>query len=260
MSRSTNLIVVAVLFLAGGILCFVFALLLFGGYMEMPPSLSIPSIPMGIFCLAIGGLSFALGWGLLALQEWARIATILFGAIGLLVCLLLAVLFLASGDPGLGIAFLALAIIMGLVVWYLMQPSAVEAFQGVGPELPPRYPAPPPARPRAPRVEPTYAVAERPPAAAWLAVQSGPQIGRQFSLRAGRHNIGRDSSRCQVVLDDPTVSGEHAKISFENGQFVIYDLGSYNGTFVNRQRVQQRALMDNDEIQVGNTVLIFKKV
>jgi len=117
-----------------------------------------------------------------------------------------------------------------------------------------------PAPPSIPKVKPTRRVQEQPLAMAWLVVSSGPRTGQQFGLIKGRNTIGRDGTRCDIVLDDMTVSAEHARIVFEHGQFVIYDLASLNGTFVNQQRVQRQLLMDGDSIRLGNTVLIFKKV
>jgi pSer/pThr/pTyr-binding forkhead associated (FHA) protein len=86
------------------------------------------------------------------------------------------------------------------------------------------------------------------------------RAGRQFPLQAARNTIGRDGSRCQVVLDDPTVSSEHAAIVFEHGRFVLYDLASTNGTYLNDQRIQRQMLYDGDEVRLGKKKLVFKKV
>jgi pSer/pThr/pTyr-binding forkhead associated (FHA) protein len=94
--------------------------------------------------------------------------------------------------------------------------------------------------------------------AAWLVLKTGGQAGRQLSLKRGNNTIGR-SHECDVVVEEGTVSGEHARIRFENGQFVIYDLASLNGTFVNGRRTQRQLLMDNDEIRLGQLRLVFKK-
>ena len=95
---------------------------------------------------------------------------------------------------------------------------------------------------------------------AWLAVKSGPRAGKQFGLTMGRSTIGRDATRCDIVLDDGAVSAEHAAVIFQNGQFVIHDLASLNGTFVNNMRVQRQSLLDGDVIRVGNTTFVYKKV
>ena len=95
---------------------------------------------------------------------------------------------------------------------------------------------------------------------AWLVVKSGARAGKQFGLGRGRNTIGRDGSRCDIVLDDGAVSAQHAQVNFENGQFAIYDLASLNGTFVNQQKVQRQLLMDDDMVRIGNTTFVFKKV
>lgn len=109
-------------------------------------------------------------------------------------------------------------------------------------------------------MERTRQMGQAPRALAWLAVQGGPYAGKQFGLADGRNIIGRDGTRSDFILDDELVSGQHAQVRFENGQFVIYDLASTNGTLVNGRRVQRQPLMDNDVIRLGNTQIVFKAV
>jgi len=116
------------------------------------------------------------------------------------------------------------------------------------------------ARPRVRRTERTKLVGERVAPAAWLVAKTGSRSGQQLGLKRGANTIGRSSRKCDLVVEDGTVSGEHARIQFENGQFVIYDLASLNGTFVNGQRTQRQLLMDGDEIKLGDSVFVFKKV
>jgi hypothetical protein len=72
--------------------------------------------------------------------------------------------------------------------------------------------------------------------------------------------IGRAKDNT-LRIDQDSVSRYHAKISFENGQVIIRDLGSANGTFVNGKKIKEYALADNDVILVGEkTKLIFKKL
>jgi FHA domain/zinc-ribbon domain len=90
-----------------------------------------------------------------------------------------------------------------------------------------------------------------------LVVRSGGgRSGEEFSLGVGRTTIGR-SPDCDIFLDDVTVSRRHAVITESGGRFVIEDLGSLNGTFLNRSRVEQAALADDDELQIGKYRLVF---
>jgi len=122
--------------------------------------------------------------------------------------------------------------------------------------------APPPAvsRPIAPPVDKTRPLQEPEPVAGWLVIRSGPRVNQQLKLHAGSNIIGRDGRKSQLVVEEPSVSGEHAKIRFENGVFVIYDLASTNGTYVNGHRVEKQRLMDNDLIRLGRMEFVFKVV
>jgi len=88
-----------------------------------------------------------------------------------------------------------------------------------------------------------------------LWVKEGRRRGKVYIVRDDTE-IGRGGD---VVLDDPKVSSHHAKFRLENGQFVIWDLASRNGTFVNGERIWAATpLKENDEIKVGETVFVFK--
>ena len=91
---------------------------------------------------------------------------------------------------------------------------------------------------------------------ALLHVSRGPNAGSTYVLDQPTTTIGRhpDSS---VFLDDITVSRRHCDIVREGDGFVVRDVGSLNGTYVNRDRVDVSALRDGDEIQVGRFHLTF---
>ena len=108
------------------------------------------------------------------------------------------------------------------------------------------------------KIDPTRFMGEPPPVTAWLAQKSGDRAGKQYNLAQARNTIGRDATECDIVLDDDTVSAEHAAVLYENEQFVLYDLASTNGTFLNERRIQRQPLMDDDVVQLGEVILVFK--
>lgn len=94
--------------------------------------------------------------------------------------------------------------------------------------------------------------------------------GREFPVNAkGSTRIGRHGSNEVALVEDSTVSGEHAVIKAENGHYTLWDLASTNGTFVypggssskdekGEVRVREpKALMDKDVIEVGKTKFMF---
>lgn len=100
----------------------------------------------------------------------------------------------------------------------------------------------------------------------FLVVISGRRKGGLYRLDRPRCLIGR-SRRVQIYLDDPGIGGEHASIRCERrtgcakGQFVLRDLDSETGTFVNGERITaMRTLRDGDLIKVGGIELVFKRV
>jgi len=84
----------------------------------------------------------------------------------------------------------------------------------------------------------------------------GGRAGESFPTEGPRTLIGR-SPDCDVFLDDVTVSRRHAEIAHEGERYVIRDLGSLNGTFVNRHRIESSALADDDEVQIGKYRMTF---
>jgi hypothetical protein len=84
----------------------------------------------------------------------------------------------------------------------------------------------------------------------------GGRAGEAYVLERDRLTIGR-SPDSDIFLDDVTVSRRHAVLAREGTGFSIADLGSLNGTFVNRRRVDRQRLEDGDEVQVGKYRLTF---
>jgi pSer/pThr/pTyr-binding forkhead associated (FHA) protein len=91
-----------------------------------------------------------------------------------------------------------------------------------------------------------------------LIMQDGPQAGQRFLFNEDSISIGRMEDN-DVVLDDPLVSRYHAFLSRGDDHFVIEDLGSANGTFVNNVKLDtSHALHDGDVIGLGDVLLVFQ--
>jgi hypothetical protein len=84
----------------------------------------------------------------------------------------------------------------------------------------------------------------------------GGRVGESFALDADRMTIGRRPDS-DVFLDDVTVSRDHALLVKRSGDYYLDDLGSLNGTYVNRHRIESHRLEDGDELQVGKFKLTF---
>ena len=89
-----------------------------------------------------------------------------------------------------------------------------------------------------------------------LIVKRGPNAGSKFFLDSDVTLVGRHPDS-DIFLDDITVSRRHAEIRRNGEGFVLQDVGSLNGTYVNRDRVEGTQLRSGDEIQIGKFKLVF---
>ncbi|HSJ50139.1 MAG TPA: DUF3662 and FHA domain-containing protein [Actinomycetota bacterium] len=93
---------------------------------------------------------------------------------------------------------------------------------------------------------------------ATLTLLEGGQPSRTYALAKPVVTLGR-LPESDVVVNDPGASRQHARISNADGEFVLADLGSTNGTLVNDRSVREHALADGDRITIGETVLEFRR-
>lgn len=91
---------------------------------------------------------------------------------------------------------------------------------------------------------------------AMLIVRRGPSEGTSFVLSGDLTTIGR-SDTADVMLDDVTVSRRHAEVSRTPQGWQLRDVGSLNGTYVNRERIDSVVLAGGDEVQIGKYRFVF---
>jgi Inner membrane component of T3SS, cytoplasmic domain len=94
------------------------------------------------------------------------------------------------------------------------------------------------------------------PGTALLLVKRGPYAGSQFLIDQDRTTIGRDPD-ADVFLDDATVSRTHSVIYRQDNSFKVRDIGSLNGTLLDRRRIAEEPLTSGDELQVGVFRFLF---
>ena len=105
--------------------------------------------------------------------------------------------------------------------------------------------------------EVTVAVDDLPPEMGMLVVKRGPNAGSRFMLGSGTTTVGRHPDS-DIFLDDVTVSRRHAEITQEGREFTVADVGSLNGTYVNRERIDDKTVVHSgDEVQIGKFKLVF---
>jgi pSer/pThr/pTyr-binding forkhead associated (FHA) protein len=95
-----------------------------------------------------------------------------------------------------------------------------------------------------------------PHGAGMLLVKKGPNAGSRFVLEKEITTVGRHPES-DIFLDDITVSRRHAEIIDKGGEFRVRDVGSLNGTYVNRERTDHGVLASGDEVQIGKFRILF---
>src|SRR3970282_697560 len=90
-----------------------------------------------------------------------------------------------------------------------------------------------------------------------LTLKYEASVIKEIPLSKPQIGIGRAPDN-DIVIDNLAVSGHHAKLLVEEGRFLVEDLNSLNGTFLNNQRIRKSALKDGDEILIGEHTLLFK--
>jgi pSer/pThr/pTyr-binding forkhead associated (FHA) protein len=91
---------------------------------------------------------------------------------------------------------------------------------------------------------------------ALLVVKRGPNAGSRFLLDKDLTTAGRHPES-DIFLDDVTVSRRHAEFQRETDKFLVRDVGSLNGTYLNRERIDEASLSNGDEVQIGKFRLVY---
>jgi Inner membrane component of T3SS, cytoplasmic domain/zinc-ribbon domain len=94
------------------------------------------------------------------------------------------------------------------------------------------------------------------PGEAVLLIHRGPEQGTRFELRGDQLTAGR-APDATIFLDDVTVSRRHAVFSHGADGWTVADVGSLNGSYVNRNRIDEHLLVSGDEVQIGKYRFLF---
>jgi len=103
---------------------------------------------------------------------------------------------------------------------------------------------------------PMHAAEGLPSGGGMVVVKRGPNAGSRFLLTHPATSAGSHPAS-DIYLDDETVSRQHAEFRCDGSKFRLIDVGSHNGTYVNRELVQTTQLHNGDEIEIGKFRLIF---
>ena len=102
----------------------------------------------------------------------------------------------------------------------------------------------------------TVSIGDLPEGLGMLVVTRGPNAGSKYVLEADVTTAGRHPDS-DIFLDDITVSRRHAEFIRDGGSYRVRDVGSLNGTYVNRERTDDAVLAQGDEVQIGKFKLVF---
>ena len=245
--------------------------------------------------LVSAGLATLMFRGLWEEKAWSRVAAVFLGFIGMLLALAAIAfvqVFSFGGSRAVWIAAGVFALSAIIFVYFLKipwpdsEPAPSSIRDATTPEADsgrPSPPLPPEFSPAMSSWSPAYdsmhsaptvmtaAVAakdadtirvtpesrQRPHPLACLTAISGEDQGKRFEIFDPDILLGRHPTLTDIALNDPTVSAQHARIRYEEGQFTLYDLDSTNGSFVNEQRIRMQRLTDQDKITLGAVDLLF---
>lgn len=101
----------------------------------------------------------------------------------------------------------------------------------------------------------------KPPVVGWFVAMTGEQKGEDFRIREGQNTIG-SAADADITLRDSAISGKHASLRYKDQRFMITDLDSTNGTFLNDRTdpIAREELKDNDTVRIGEVILKFKSL